>query len=114
LRVRVAAKGLGSAATAFAALGDPTRLGIVVQLGTGGPLSTMELTAETNVSRQAIAKHLRALEHAGIVRGERVGRDRIWELQTTRFAELRGYLDEISAQWGDALARLRMLVEGKG
>src|ERR1700737_801080 len=114
LRMRKAMKGLDSAAPIFAALGDPTRLTIVTRLGAGGPLSTMSLTAGTEVSRQAITKHLRALEDAGLVRGGRVGRDRVWELQIARFAQLRGYLDQISAQWDEALARLRTLVEAKG
>jgi DNA-binding transcriptional ArsR family regulator len=110
--VRVVVKAPGTAAPIFAALGNRTRLGIVRRLGAGGPLSTRRLTAGTRMSRQAIAKHLRALEDAGIVRGERIGRDRIWELQTRRFEELSGYLNEISAQWDAVLARLRTLVEG--
>ena len=112
-RQRVSALRSGTAAPIFAALGDPTRLRIVGRLGTGGPRSTASLTAGTEVSRQAVTKHLRALEDAGLVRGERVGRDRIWELQAARLADVRRYLDEISAQWDEALTRLRLHVEGE-
>jgi DNA-binding transcriptional ArsR family regulator len=63
------------------------------------------------MSRQAVTKHLRALQDVGIVGSDRVGRDRVWELRTRRFAELRCYLDEISAQWDVTLARLRAFVE---
>jgi DNA-binding transcriptional ArsR family regulator len=107
-------RGPASAAPIFAALGDQTRLGIVTRLGARGPLTTITLAAGTQISRQAITKHLRALEGAGIVCSKRVGRDRVWELQTRRFAELRGYLDEVSAQWDAALARLHVLVEEPG
>lgn len=99
------------AAAAFAALGDPTRLGIMIRLGSCGPLSTMRLTAATELSRQGITKHLRALEAAGLVHGRRVGRDRVWELRTGCLDEVGVYLAQISAQWDDALERLRRFVE---
>ena len=95
----------------FAALGDPMRLSIIRRLCVTGPLSTIKLTDGTALSRQGITKHLRTLEDAGLVRTGRVGRDRIWELRTERLADVKRYLDEISAQWDDALARLRAEVE---
>jgi DNA-binding transcriptional ArsR family regulator len=64
-----------------------------------GPLSIVRLTESSEVSRQAITKHQRALEGAGLVRSGRAGRERIWELQTKRLAEVRHYLDQISTQW---------------
>jgi DNA-binding transcriptional ArsR family regulator len=102
---------LADAAPIFAALGDATRLRIVARLCDDGPSSIVRLTEGARVSRQAITKHLRALEGAGLVRSGRNGRERIWELQTKRLADVRHYLDQISMQWDDALARLRTLVE---
>lgn len=101
----------GSTAPVFAALGDPTRLGIVSRLSARGPLSTMSLTAATPLSRQAMSKHLQALQQAGIVHSRRSGRDRVWELQTARFAEITRYLADISAHWDQAIERLRVLVQ---
>lgn len=98
-------------AASFAALGDPTRFAIVAQLGAEGPRPTMALTANASASRQAISKHLRILESAGLIRGARLGRHRVWTLEDARLAEMRFYLSEISAQWDQALARLRLLVE---
>jgi DNA-binding transcriptional ArsR family regulator len=95
----------------FAALGEPTRLGIVARLAAGGPLSTIRLSAGAGISRQAVTKHLHALADAGLVRGTRVGRDRVWELRAARLAELRRYLDQISEQWDQALVRLGAFVE---
>jgi DNA-binding transcriptional ArsR family regulator len=74
-------------------------------------LRTISLIAGTEMSRQAITKHLRALQEVGIVRGNRVGRDRVWQLRTRRLAEIRRYLEEISAQWDATLARLHAFVE---
>jgi len=95
----------------FAALGDATRLHIVARLCHRGPLSTVRLTQGGEVSRQAVTKHLRALEGAGLVRSARAGRERIWQLQTRRLAEVQHYLQQISAQWDAALERLRAFVE---
>jgi DNA-binding transcriptional ArsR family regulator len=96
----------------FAALGDPTRLAIVRRLCDTGPLSTIRLTDGTALSRQGVTKHLRTLEDAGLVRADRVGRDCVWQLRREKVSEVRDYLDEISAQWDAAIARLRAMVEG--
>ena len=106
-----AAERIVTAAPVFAALGDPTRLRIVMRLCTEGPQSIVQLTEGSQVTRQAVTKHLVALEEAGLVRGERDGRERIWELQGKRLAEARHWLDQISEQWDAAIERLRALVE---
>jgi DNA-binding transcriptional ArsR family regulator len=85
---------LTGAAPLFAALGDQTRLRIVARLCREGPVSITRLTAGENVSRQAITKHLNALELAGLARSSRAGRERIWELRTDRLSEARRYLED--------------------
>jgi DNA-binding transcriptional ArsR family regulator len=95
----------------FAALGDRTRLRLVARLCDRGPMSITRLTAGSRVSRQAISKHLRVLESAGVVRCTRRGRETLWQLRQLRLQEARRYLDTISAQWDDALLRLRDFVE---
>jgi DNA-binding transcriptional ArsR family regulator len=102
---------LAEAAPVFAALGDATRLAIVARLCAQGPLSIVRLTDGTHVSRQAITKHLHALQRAGIVRDERAGRERVWRLETERLADVRRHLAQISAQWDAAVERLRAFVE---
>lgn len=100
-----------SAAPVFAALGDETRLKIVTRLGAEGPLSIVKLTERTSITRQAVAKHLRVLEGAGIVQGAREGRESVWQLERKRLEEAREHLDTISRQWDDTLERLRAFVE---
>ena len=99
------------AAPLFAALGDETRLKLLVRLSTSGPESISRLSAKTPVSRQAVTKHLDVLSRAGLIRGSRRGRERIWEVEPKRLADARLYLDRISRQWDDALGRLRRFVE---
>lgn len=102
----------GSAAL-FAALGDKTRLDLVARLCSGGPLSISRLTAGADITRQAITKHLNILADAGLVHDIRVGRERLWEVETRQLEEARRCLERISSQWDDALARLKMAVEGE-
>jgi DNA-binding transcriptional ArsR family regulator len=99
------------AAPLFAALGDETRLRLIVRLSSGGPGSITQLSAKSNVTRQAITKHLRVLSDAGLVRNTRRGREQIWDLEPKRLADAHEYLDRISQQWDDALDRLKRFVE---
>ena len=95
----------------FAALGDQTRLRLVSRLCDRGPMSITRLTAGSNITRQAVTKHLRMMERAGLVRSARRGRESVWQLHQQRLKEARHYLDLISKQWDTALGRLRKFVE---
>jgi DNA-binding transcriptional ArsR family regulator len=110
-RAHSAAERLVESAPVFAALGDTTRLSLVARLSGGGRASTLALTAGTGISRQAVTKHLAALEKAGVVSSEKSGRERLWGLETARLARAARRLERISAHWDEALARLKALVE---
>ena len=107
---RIMATPKGSAEL-FAALGDKTRLRLVSRLCDHGPMSIKRLTAGSDFSRQAISKHLRVMERAGLVRSARQGRESVWQLQRRRLEEAHRFLDLISKQWDSALSRLRDFVE---
>ncbi len=74
-------------------------------------MSITRLTAGSRITRQAISKHLRVMERAGIVRSTRRGRERLWQLQRRRVDQAQHYLSQISTQWDQALARLKAAVE---
>jgi DNA-binding transcriptional ArsR family regulator len=99
-------------AVVFAALGDETRLLLIAKLSQGRPHSIAQLTAGSRLTRQAITKHLRVLEGAGLVHSVRDGRESLYEFDPEPMGELRSYLDRVSAQWDEALGRLRAFVEG--
>ncbi|MBI4916626.1 MAG: helix-turn-helix transcriptional regulator [Acidobacteria bacterium] len=100
-------------ASVFAALGDRTRLRLVARMAADEPQSISRLTAGTGVTRQAVTRHLQVLAAAGLVRGRRRGREVVWAIEPDRLVEARRALDEISAQWDRALARLRAHVEAE-
>ena len=95
----------------FAALGDATRLKLVTKLSRGSRVSIARLTEGSTLTRQAITKHLRVLQEAGLVRGVRRGRENLFELEPEPLDEARRALDGISRQWDEALARLKSFVE---
>jgi DNA-binding transcriptional ArsR family regulator len=98
-------------AAVFAALGDGNRLRLIARLSKGGPMSITALSTGSRITRQAVTKHLRVMEGAGLVRSARQGRESLWQLERARFDQARRYLDAISIQWDEALERLRNLVE---
>jgi len=77
-----------------------------------GPLSITELTQGSQVSRQAIAKHLRVLSKAGLVKGSRQGRESVWKLERKGIDQAHRWLDQLSQRWDERLERLRTIVEG--
>src|SRR5262247_3671416 len=103
--------GLQSHAPVFAALGDKTRLALVAKLSRGQPRSISQLTEGSRLTRQAITKHLRVLESAGVVHSVRTGRVSLYEFDPDPLEELKKYLDRVSEQWDQALARLKAFVE---
>lgn len=109
-RARLAADPARSAPV-FAALGDRTRLRLVDRLGREGPISIARLTEGADVTRQAVTKHLRVLEDAGLARGTRQGREQLWQLDSAPLDEARRSLESIARQWDDALLRLKAAVE---
>ena len=95
----------------FAALGDETRLLLVARLSQGKAISISQLTEGSRLTRQAITKHLRVLQDAGIVRGYRTGRERLFKFDPQPLQQIKDHLDLVSRQWDQALSRLKSLVE---
>jgi DNA-binding transcriptional ArsR family regulator len=106
-----AAAALRTRATVFAALGDETRLGLLAKLTSGEPLSISRLTEGTRLTRQAVTKHLRVRESAGVVHSVRAGRESRFVLDPKPIVSAQAYLEYVSKQWDEALSRLRALVE---
>jgi DNA-binding transcriptional ArsR family regulator len=105
------AASMRKSASIFAALGDETRMRIIAVLCAGGALSITQLTDGTDITRQAVTKHLQVLADAGLVHDVKIGRERRWEFEPTELETARQALDQIAQQWDHALARLKALVE---
>ena len=98
---------MANAATALAALADPTRREIFEQIARR-PRAVSELAGELPVSRPAVSQHLRVLKGAGLVSDRPAGNRRIYSLDPAGIGALRAYLDGF---WNEALASFQAVVE---
>ena len=98
-------------APVFAALGDTTRLELVARLSDGRQHSIVQLADGLELTRQGVTKHLHVLQRAGMVTRERVGRESRFTIRPDPIAKARDYLTRASAQWDEAIGRLRAAVE---
>jgi DNA-binding transcriptional ArsR family regulator len=105
------ASALLASAPIFAALGDETRLRLINTLCAGEAMSISKLTSGTEITRQAVTKHLCLLAEAGLVRDIKVGREHLWEFEPTQLEGARRSLEAIARQWDHALEKLKMAVE---
>ena len=87
------------------------RLRLIAVLCVGGAMSITQLTSGTDITRQAVTKHLNVLAAAGLVRGVKVGREHLWEFEPAQLDEARRMLEMIGRQWDHALAKLKAVVE---
>jgi DNA-binding transcriptional ArsR family regulator len=95
----------------FSALGDETRLQLLGRLSLGQPRSISELAEESNLTRQAITKHLHILERVGLVHGARNGRETRFAFKPEPIDDALRFLKLVSDRWDKALARLKAFVE---
>jgi len=90
----------------FAALADPTRRQVVRALSQQPELTASRLAGGLPMTRQAVTKHLAALDRAGLVEGRREGREVRYSLSTAPLTEAMRWMDDVGAQWDSRLARL--------
>ncbi len=94
----------------FVALADPTRRQLLERLAMG-PTTATGIADRFPVTRQALVKHLGALEVAGMVAKERHGREVRYRLQSAPLGEASAWLTSLSARWEQRLLRLKRYVE---
>ena len=93
----------------FAALGDPTRVELVLRLSRGAA-SVSELAEPYDMSLRAVLKHVQLLEHAGIVRTVKHGRVRRCELDRRGIDAAGKWIDDVRRRWERRLDRLDQYV----
>jgi DNA-binding transcriptional ArsR family regulator len=93
----------------FAALADPTRRAIIARLASG-EASVMELAKPFAMSQPAISKHLKVLEHAGLISRSRDAQRRPCRIEAKRLEEANQWLERYSAFWEASFDRLDALL----
>ena len=90
----------------FAALADPTRRRLLALVGEAEGVTATRLAERVPVSRQAVQKHLTALESAGLVHGARSGREVRYRLTPAPLSEAMAWMTSVGSRWDERLARL--------
>jgi len=95
----------------FAALADPMRRSLLVNLAEHSPMTATQLAQEYPITRQGILKHLTILEDAGLVAVHQAGREKRYTLTPEPLEELEQWIEDIGAKWDERLLRLKTWLE---
>jgi len=96
----------------FDALADPNRRYVLEALASRETATATELAAELPVTRQAVSKHLAALNQAGLVESRREGRETRYELTPQPLAGALDWMADVGGKWDARLAALRQHLSG--
>jgi DNA-binding transcriptional ArsR family regulator len=96
----------------FRAIADPTRRAILDRLR-DGPANAGTLAADFRSSRPAVSKHLRVLREARLVVDKRVGRERVYEVDTMPLEHVAGWIEGYRSFWQSSLDQLKRHLEGE-
>ena len=90
----------------FTALADPTRREVLRSLAQRPDLTASRLAGELPITRQAVAKHLAALQRAGLVEPRRQGRETHYTITPAPLMDAMTWMAEVGAEWDQRLERL--------
>lgn len=97
----------------FAAIADPIRRGLLVNLAEHSPRTATQLAEDYPITRQGILKHLTILQSAGLVAVHQIGREKRYTLTPEPLQELDQWIEDIGAKWDERLLRLKALLENE-
>ncbi|MGK5553685.1 ArsR/SmtB family transcription factor [Actinomadura kijaniata] len=95
----------------LAALADPTRRQLLDLLAAEGEATATTLAARLPVSRQAVVKHLATLDAAGLVSGNRVGREVRYAVRPAALDATARWMASLAADWDRRLANIKRIAE---
>jgi DNA-binding transcriptional ArsR family regulator len=104
----------GTVAAVFVALADPSRRRVIGVLADRGTATATAVAEELAITRQAVTKHLATLSDAGIVDGERIGREVRYRLRPAPLRLAARWLDTAAGAWDDRLAAVKSAAEHSG
>ncbi|MEU4739229.1 metalloregulator ArsR/SmtB family transcription factor [Actinosynnema sp. NPDC023658] len=95
----------------LAALADPTRRQLLDLLAAHGEITATTLAERLPVSRQAVVKHLAVLDAAGLVSGNRVGREVRYAVRPAALGETARWMAKLATDWDRRLATVKRIAE---
>jgi DNA-binding transcriptional ArsR family regulator len=101
----------GAPGEVLAALADPTRRQLLAALAARGTATATALAGQLPVSRQAVVKHLAVLSRAGLVAGQREGREVRYVARPEGLAATARWMTELAAEWDQRLRDIKRIAE---
>ncbi len=95
----------------WAAIADPSRRRVLDLLVQRGEASASSLAGQVPFTRQAVSKHLVALEEAGLIGRRKQGREVLYRVNADRLDQATRAMVEVARQWDRRLDTIRRLAE---
>jgi DNA-binding transcriptional ArsR family regulator len=96
----------------FQAIADPTRRKLL-ELLLNDEVSISTISSHFPMSRTAVTKHLRVLESAGLTRPQKVGREKLYKLESQPLQKLQTWIEFFNPYWETKLLDLKRIVENE-
>jgi len=96
------------------AVSDTTRRSLLTQLCQHGPSRVTDLAAFYDMSLNAISKHIKVLEKAGLVSRKTIGRTHLIEANLGNISVLENWLKELKSIWEIRLDKLNAIINTEG
>jgi DNA-binding transcriptional ArsR family regulator len=103
----------GEPGDVLVALADPTRRQLLAALAARGTATATALAGQLPVSRQAVVKHLAVLNRAGLVAGQREGREVRYVARPEGLAATARWMTELAAEWDQRLRDIKRIAESQ-
>lgn len=97
----------------YAAIADPTRRQLLNLLAKADELPLHELTAQFEMGRTAVSKHLAILKEAGLVIARKEGRETRYRLNAAPLKEIQDWVSIYEGFWKERISKLHLLLEEK-
>ncbi|KGR77900.1 ArsR/SmtB family transcription factor [Ureibacillus manganicus] len=94
----------------FQAIADPTRRKVLHLLSSKNQ-SIAEISSHFDISRTAVVKHLKILSEAGLILGEKSGKEKIYSLQPEPLKDIKEWLAYYERFWHNKLTKFKYVVE---
>lgn len=95
----------------FQAIADPNRRAIIALLADNKKLTLNGVAENFNVSRPAISKHMKVLSECGLVKIEKIGRERYCEVRFEKLSEVSDWVEQYRKYWTEKLDALEAYLE---
>lgn len=95
----------------WSAIGDPTRRRMIDLLLQGDATTATALSEQLPVTRQAVSKHLKVLDDAGLVHSTAAGRERRYRVDDAQLRRAASQLAEVGSSWDRRLSRIARIAE---